>query len=257
MVANWLAKTLIQRHHNPPNEDSAHMTKSVDNGWVSSTLFHRIGYGLLVLALIDLLNILLPPSPRNPNWVFQTIGALVERVPVTLLGLGLVFYGEADFRSKWERLLLKFLSWGSLLAGVLFVLLAPLLLQNTVQLDNQINYQINTQVTQQLSGLEQIESRLANATTPQDINNVIARLNIRGLPSNNNNTEQLKSRLLSEITKAKQTVRPKIQASWANRRLGLLKNAIKWFLGAVVSGSVLVYIWFATRWARRGNRWSR
>lgn len=232
------------------------MTQPVDNGWISSGILRRIGYCLLVLALLDLISILFPPRLMNPTWEFQTIGALVERVPVTLLGLGLVFYAEADFRSKWERLPLKFLSWASLLAGVLFVLLAPLLLRNSLRLDNQINYQINSQVTQQLAGIEQIETQLANATTAQEVSSVIARLNIKGLPPNVN-TEQLKSRLLSDITKAKATIRPKSEAAWADRRLTLLKNSIKWFLGSIASGTLLVYLWHATRWARRGKRWSR
>lgn len=233
------------------------MTEPANNEWRTSSLLRPIGYSLLVLALIDMINILLPPRLMNPSWEVQTIGALVERVPVALLGLGLVFYAEEDFRANWERLPLKILSWASLLAGVLFLLLAPRLFSNNLQLENQINYQINTQVKQQLSGLEQIENQIANATTAKDIYSVVARLNPRGLPPNIKDTSQLKSQLLSEINKAKETARPKIEATWADRRLTLLKNSIKWFLGAVVSGTLFVYVWHVTRWARRGRRWRK
>ncbi len=230
------------------------MAKSVDDGWQSSSLLRPIGYCLLVLTLFDLISILVPPRLMNPTWEFQTIGALVERVPVPLLGLGLVFYAEDNFRANWEGLPLKFLSWVSLVAGVLFVLSAPLLLVDNLRIGEQINYQINTQVTQQMSQLRQLEQQIAQATTSTDIDDVVARLNIQGLPADIKNSQQLKSRLVAEITQAKETVRPKAEAAWADRRLALLKNSVKWFLGALVSGALFVYIWRFTRWARRGSR---
>jgi len=46
----------------------------------------------------------------SPVWGFQTLGALVEHVPVPLLGLVLVFYANGDSRTKAERLSLKYLS---------------------------------------------------------------------------------------------------------------------------------------------------
>ena len=233
------------------------MTELVDNGLLSSSLVRLIGYCLLVLALFDLISILIPPRLADPTWAFQTIGALVERTAVPLLGLGLVFYGQADFRSKWERLPLQFLSWAAFLYGMLFLLLAPLLILNSLRVDSGIYSQINTQVTQQLSQLEQLEQQIGQSTTAKDIDSITARLNLRKLPPDIKNPQQLKSRLLSEITKAKEIVRPRTEAAWADKRFALLKTSIKWFLGAMVSGSVFIYIWYITRWARLSSRWSR
>lgn len=233
------------------------MTELVDNGWLSSSLVRRIGYCLLVLALFDLLSVLIPPRLADPAWVFQTIGALVERTAVPLIGLGLVFYGQADFRPKWERLPLQFLSWAALLYGMLFLLLAPLLILNSLRVDSGIYSQINAQVTQQLSQLERLEQQIGQAITPQDINTITARLNLQKLPPDIKSPQQLKSLLLPEITKAKEIVRPRIEAAWADKRFSLLKSSIKWFLGTMVSGSVFIYIWYLTRWARLSSRWSR
>ncbi len=61
------------------------MAQSVSNVSLSSSLFRLVGYGLLVLALFDLIHILIPLQLMNPMWEFQTVGALVERVPVPLL----------------------------------------------------------------------------------------------------------------------------------------------------------------------------
>lgn len=89
------------------------------------------------------------------------IGSLVERLPIALLGLGLVFYGKTDIQSKWELPILKFLSWASLLVGILLLLLSPLLVVDSLRLKNQINHQINSEVTQQLSQLERIEKQVS------------------------------------------------------------------------------------------------
>ena len=230
------------------------MTQPVANGLPSISLLRRIGYCLLLLALFDVIDIIVPPRFMEPTWEFQVIGALIERVAVPLLGLGLVFYGEEDFRFKWERLLLKLLSWAALMAGVLFLLLAPLIFVDRSRINEQINYQINNQVSQQLAGFERLEKQLGNATTPTDIANVVASLKIQGLPPNIQNPQEVKSRLLSEATKAKEKIRPQVEANWMDRRLTLLKNSVKWFLGSLISGVLFIYIWQITRWTRRGSR---
>lgn len=224
------------------------MSQSLSNASPFSLHFRLVGYGLLMLALFDLIYILVPLQLMNPIWEFQTIGGLVERVPIPLLGLMLVFYGEGTSRKKWEIILLKLLSWASLLIGFLFLLLVPLLVVNTSRLNNQVS----SQVTQQLTQLQQLENQVSNGT-PQDINELATRLN-QGRPVDIKDPQQLKSRLLSEITKAKNTIQPQTTAALADRRLALLKNAAKWLLGSLVSGVLFIYMWNTTRWARRGSR---
>ena len=228
---------------------------SPNNLLSSSSLLRLVGYGLLVLALFDFVHILVPLRLMNSMWEMQTIGAFVERVPVPLLGLMLVFYGEISFRKKWEITFLKFLSWASLLIGVLFLLLIPLLVANTMRIDKQITYQTSTQVSQQLSGLQQLENQVSKGTD-RDINVLATRLN-QGRQVDVKNPQELKSRLLSEITKAKKAIQPQSTATLADKRFALLKNSIKWLLGSLVSGVLFIYVWANTGWARRGRRQSR
>lgn len=231
------------------------MAPSVNNVSSSSSLLRLVGYGLLVLALFDFMHILVPLRLMNPIWEMQTIGAFVERVPVPLLGLMLVFYGETSFRKKWEITFLKLLSWASLLVGMLFLLLIPLIVVNTVRINKQITYQTSTQVSQQLSGLQQLENQV-NKGTDKDINVLATRLN-QGRQVDVKNPQELKSRLLSEITKAKKIIQPQTTATLADKRFALLKNSIKWLLGSLVSGVLFIYIWANTGWTRRGRRQSR
>ena len=230
------------------------MSHPTNNDWSSTSILRLIGYCLLVLTLFDLIHLLVPPAFLNPEWEFQTIGALVERVAVPLLGLGLVFFGEEDSRSMWEGLVLKFLSWASLVAGVLFLLLAPLLFVDMSRLNEQIDYQLNVQGPPQLRQLELIEKQLREATTDKDIESIVTRLKIQGLPPNLKNTQELKSKLLSEITKQENAIKSQLKEVGDNKRLALLKSFTKWCLGALVSGFAFIYIWRLTRWARRGRK---
>lgn len=84
-----------------------------------------IGYGLLLLWLIDSLHILIPPQLMNPVWELQTIGTFIERVPVPLLGFIFVFWGEYSDRKLLEEFLLKILSWFALILAVIFYVSYP------------------------------------------------------------------------------------------------------------------------------------
>lgn len=234
------------------------MINSVDKELNSSFLLRLIGYCLLGLALVDIIALLLPPRLMDPVWEFQTIGSIVEHLPVPLLGLGLVFYRASDLRSKWEQLPLKFLSWASFGAGVLLLLLIPLLGVNSARLNNQINNQVSTQInpqlTQQMSKLEQIQQQLVKANTAQDINNVIVSFHLQGVSPNSDNPQQLKSQILSEINSDKKTLQSQIKLAGADKHLALIKNLVKWILGALVAGVLFIYIWKLTRWARLGSK---
>lgn len=229
------------------------MTESQKQDWRFSSLIRFAGYALLVLALFDLISIFIPPRFTNPVWEFQMIGAVVEHVPVPLIGLVFVFYGEANYRNKAEIHLLKFLSWASLLVGLLFLLLLPLGINNTWRINNQNNIQITNQYSQQLSQLLQVKEQLSKAKTNEEIYSVLTSLNRQGRSPEIKNPFQLKSRLMEEVAAAEKNVNAQAEAARANTRQELLKNSIKWNLGALVSGAVFIWSWQATRWARR--RW--
>lgn len=214
-----------------------------DKPW-STYLIRVVGYGLLVLALFDIMAILVPLRLMNPAWEFETIGSLVERVAVPLLGLLLVFYGERNFRRKWEYSFLKLLSWLCLLWGVLFILLIPFGISNTVRLYRQTNTQITTQYNQQQQGVTQLEQQLQIAK-PQDVENF---LRSQRRSSNGKNPQEIKQQLLAEVASAKQKLQTQYQEAKTSQSHSLLKKSVKWNFGALVSGVLFIYIWRFTRW---------
>ncbi|MDZ7961533.1 MAG: HpsJ family protein [Aulosira sp. DedQUE10] len=212
----------------------------------STKILRMLGYGLLLLALFDVVEMFVPPNFMNPGWEFQTFGALVERVPVPLIGLGLIFYGELHSRSKWEFLSLKLISWLTLLLAVVFLLLIPLGIGNTVRLSKQSAAQISNVSKQQVSQAEQVEQRL-NQATPEQIGNVLKQ---QGRSLDGKSPQEVKTQILSEVTKVKSQIKTQAQATESSQRLTLVKNSVKWNLGALVSAALFFSFWKATQWAR-------
>ncbi|KST63961.1 HpsJ-like protein, cyanoexosortase A-associated [Mastigocoleus testarum] len=233
------------------------MTKSHSDKFVSSVqdfafsqegstmILRCLGYGLLVLALFDVVEMFVPPNFMNPAWEFQTIGALVERVPVPLIGLAFVFYGEMNFRKRWEFPVLKVLSWLALVMGVIYILSIPLGVINAARLQRQSSTQINVLSKQQINRAEQVKKQI-DLATPEQIDNLLKRQG-RSLELE---PEKLKQRLLGEVSQAKQKIKSQAKATESSRGLNLLKKAVKWNLGAVVAGILCINIWKGTDWAR-------
>lgn len=228
------------------------MTEAVSNNEKRTTIALRwVGYGLLLLALFDIIAIFVPFAPSqlmDPFWMFQTMGELVERVPVPLIGLVLVFYGGRTFRGKGELLIIKLLSWLCCLVGILYLILILTGISNTWRIYQYSKTQISSQANQRLEQLQQIEQQL-NSATPQDITNFLTRLN-QGRPVQVENPQQAKEQLLSQLAQGKNNLQTQIQTTQKNSRLGLFKNSLKWNLGALVAGVLFLRIWSFTRWAR-------
>lgn len=220
------------------------MKSQSETPW-SVAVFRLVGYGLLLLALLDLLTTLLPLRLMNPLWQFETMGAIVERVAVPLLGLVLVFFGEEKFRSSFEQKFLKLLRWLCLLVGVLFFLLVPLGVVSTLQVKAVNDTQMNQQYSQQKARVERVEKQL-NQIKDQDLENFIKS---QGRTLDGQSPQQARGQFLAKINKDKNQLENQFKQVKSNSRLTLLKNSAKWNLGALVSGVLFIYIWLLTRWA--------
>jgi hypothetical protein len=212
----------------------------------SITIVRWLGYTFLALALFDTIELLVPPNFLNPNWELQTIGALVEKVPVSLMGFVMVFFGELYSRTKWEIPILKFLSWTTLLLGVIFILLIPLGIINTARLDTQTVLQIEAASTQKTSQAEQLVKQL-NQASPEQISNF---LKSQGRSLDGKQPETIKNQIISEVSQAKAQIKTQAEATRSSRRLNLFKSSVKWNLGAFLAGALFISLWKITVWAR-------
>lgn len=224
---------------------------SLDSSLEFIGLWRIIGYGMLLLAFFDLVETFVPPNFMNPGWEFQTMGRIVERVAVPLIGLVFVFSGKLERRARWEPRLLAFLSYLTLLVGLLYILLIPVGVVNTMRLYNNNVTQITNQYNQQLSQANQLEKRLSEAT-PQEIENLLRNQGVR--LEGNRNTEDIKNQISLGITEAKQQLKTRVETTKATGRLNLFRSSVKWNLGALISAALFITFWKGTAWARKNNK---
>jgi len=208
-----------------------------------------LGYGLLLFALIDAIQVLSPIKLTNPAWELQTIGILVERVTVPLIGTALVFFGEFKYRTHSEKFLLKTLSWFCLSLSILFLLMIPLGALSTIRLDTYADQQISKQLDQRVTQLNQLETRL-NQADAKESRAIAAQLNQIGLPVNGQNPQELKSEGLLRISQARGQMLEQSDLGRANQQSLMFKNSIRWNLGALIASVLFFYFWKTTEWAR-------
>jgi predicted PurR-regulated permease PerM len=216
----------------------------------SPVLLRWAGYGLLVLTTLDLFTILFPPRFTNPIWEFETMGAIVERVPVPLLAAALIFFGEMQFRSKWERPVLKFLSWVSMLFGIFLLLLVPLGVTNTLRLNSQSMNLISNQFSQQLEQVAAFEKQINDASAEQ----IKGFLESQGVTLEGDAARAPKEQMLSQLSQFKERMQEQVEIEKASRRNRLMESSAKWNLSALISGFLFIYIWHLTRWARSAKK---
>lgn len=165
-----------------------------------------LGYGLLLFALVDYIHIVIPPRFTDPSWEFQTIGVLVEHAVVPLLGLIFVFYSHQGYIRERQTNLLRFLSWVSLLVGLVYLLMLPLGVADTWRIYYGINAQITAQVSQQSQQLQQLKGQLNQATTDEQLKQLVASLAPQGRSLEIKNPQASKDQFLTEISQAQQSI---------------------------------------------------
>lgn len=217
----------------------------------SSGILRLVGYGLLLMAVVDVTFLVIPPQLMNPVWEFKTIGAIVERLPVTLLGMVLVYYGERSDRAPIEGILLKGLSWFSLFAALLLMLMIPLNISNGFRIYNQQNATANAKFVNQKETIQHFKEQLEAADSKDEIGAVLQqqaqqKVNI----PDSVNTQKLKTDLITNLQNNQDSITNQAQAFRAQKRALLLKKCLKWNLGALIASILFFLIWKSTGWAR-------
>ncbi|OUL24411.1 hypothetical protein BV378_18670 [Nostoc sp. RF31YmG] len=230
------------------------LNKSVNSLIGIINICRLVGYSLLILVFFDLIDIFFPLQIMNPVWEFQTMGALVERVAIPLVSLLLVFSGKLENRLIWELPILGLISRLTLLVGLLYILLIPLGVSDSIRLYNSNLEQFNKEYSQQVSQTNQIEQQITQAT-PAELDNIIKRQG-QSLNSKSKNSQDVKKQLLLGINQAKQQIKTQAESKKPFVNLKLLKSSVKWNLGALISGFLFIAIWKGTAWARGGEGYS-
>jgi hypothetical protein len=230
------------------------MTESKDNAIVQAIdsksrsvgILRVVGYGLVILATFNLVDTLVPPRIMDPIWEFQSIGAIVDSLPIPLLGLAFIFYGEASQRGKGEQLVVRILSYVCLLIAILLFLTIPLMASNVLRINQDIAAQYSTQFSQQMTQIDQVEQQL-NQATDAEIKNY---LDSQGVSIEPDASKSLKQQLIERLDETRAKIKDDSQVGQTSKRNAILKSAVKWILGSLVSSFIFIYLWRLTKWAR-------
>jgi hypothetical protein len=214
-------------------------------------LFPLLGYGLFLYVIVDTLYIIIPPRLTDPVWQFQLMGRLVEYVWFPLFGFIFVFYRRQGYIKKLEIKLLKFLSWVCLLVGLIYLLMIPLGINNTRRIYETNRTQFNAQIAQANERIKTLEESFERANTPQDLRNLLAQLSPQGVAPPISDLEGIKQQLTQSLGQSGQNFRTQLEAQKKAQDELLLKNSLKWNLGALISGTWFILIWSQTSWIRR------
>jgi hypothetical protein len=208
-------------------------------------LFRAVGYGLLLLTLFDVVSAIVPPQFGNPGWQFQTAGGFVERSAVPLIGFILVFYDDRDARKKRELLLLRLLSWISLLTGIFYLALVVVFFLTPQSLNDRAEAQVKAQIEPEIIKQQQIQSQFEKAQ-PAQIEAFMKNNRVTGMDA-----PAFKAKMVQNAALTEKNLKERMTLTNSGQRLALIKNAVKWALGAMVTGVLFIKIWAGTSWARQ------
>ena len=217
----------------------------------SLSIIRLVGYGLLVMAFIDLVIILIPLQLMNSAWEFQTIGTIIERIPLTLIGIVLVFYGERSERTPIETFILRWLSRLTLFLAILLVLTIPLNIVNGFRLYYQHNAKINAQVIPRVDAMEKFKGKVQAADSLEQIESILETKSQKNIVLPDSlDAEKLKEDIIQKLQNNQDVLRSQVKATNKERSSFLLKKSVKWNLAALISSFIFFYIWKNTLWAR-------
>ena len=220
------------------------MTTSLQNRsrrLFAARILHLIGYGLLLVAVVNIGLAIAPWQSINPLEEFP-IGRVIETMPIVLLGMILVYYQQGD-RTSIEVAILKTLSWLSLASAILLLAIIPLNISNSWLYHRQIMPSEVTVDRQDL--IQQFKEQLKAANSKAEISAVlqqqVAPINISDLV----NVPQLKDNILTDLSSDRNTITsPTFRGE---KRSMLLKNCLRWNLGALVASTLFFTFWQSSR----------
>jgi predicted PurR-regulated permease PerM len=232
-----------------PSKKPVEITELIEKR--SFGLLRFLGYTLLIFSLIDYLGILLPPRLTDPNWEFQAIGQMVDHVWSILLGLIFIFlYNQTSIIKPRELSIIKFLSWVALPIGIVYLLMLPLGINNSLTLYKNINNQFTNQQAQQQQQVQKVTEKLNTIKSPQELNNLARALNLPNAGEGSQSPQDLKNKISQQIQTSSQNAVTAANTVKREQIKNLIKTAVRINLGAIISGVCFITLWRLTRWTR-------
>ncbi|MDX2256379.1 MAG: HpsJ family protein [Pseudanabaenaceae cyanobacterium bins.39] len=225
-------------------------TSTTEN--ITANLVRFVGYGLLIMSISNFADALLPPRfGQDATWEFTALGKVSGSSPVTIIGLVLIFYGEATARSPFGKTILKILSWLSLVLSIFYVIMTLIGISASIRINNENNAQASLASTQQINQFNVAKENLKN-TDDTNLQRVAEFIQQRSpnLQLNRSNPTELRAQLNAEIAKSEAQIKATLEESKNRAFRQLIKQSGKSLFESLVSAVILFGIWNQTKWTR-------
>lgn len=126
-----------------------------------------VGYGLLGLFFIDIVQAAASYRPLAPESDASLVLNFVERVGVPLVAYALIFGTDTSTAQRRERSILKLLSNGALLGVLVYLILGGLAVASSYRLVQLGGATLARQTSDRVNALEQAHKQVPTATLPQ------------------------------------------------------------------------------------------
>ncbi len=209
---------------------------------ILSRLFRVAGYGLLIFILFEVVNSFIPLNFGNPLWESGLVIGLTRGVPIAILGLVMVFYGELKPLREQESFWLNPIAWALILVSFLYVLLIPLGLSATVRINVFNNVRLGQQTQAKLTQLQKERSALEKVSAKQ-AELIFAKGRSQGHFKDSRTPQELRKKVAAELDDRERTLTKNSQKIRQNARWRLVLDASVWILNTLIAGVVFFSIW--------------
>lgn len=206
-----------------------------------------VGYGLLAFAGIDLLFQLLANPFGGALQAFRFSSGLVDRIPVPLLALGVLFAVPRPMALPLERTIMRLLSFVPFVyaGGFLLVIAAALITGNRliVVAEQQIALQSQAQLRQLETTVDRVK-----ALSSTDLASVVQTFNQQ------NRTTLRDAEFVNKLTEQTDVQKARLKAgtdqAFKAQRRTMTLELLKVLLGAAVGSGIMFLLGVAAAWAR-------
>lgn len=217
----------------------------------SSKMLPWIGYFILSLTFLDYVFLLIPPHFLDPTWELNIIGHLTENVWAPLFGFALVFVRKENNFKEQELKLLSWLSRLMLLMAIIYFLSAPLIISNSIKIQQKSFSQLKTKLEIQRNQVAQFKQKLSQIPDEQLANYLKQRQSQESSSQKDSSSGTLLEQTLSKVDQEQIKSTEQIKKAYRQQKLSLIKRSLKWCVGVFFSGAILLIFWRHTEWARK------
>ena len=206
-----------------------------------------VGYGLLVFAGIDLLFQLLANPFGGALQAFRFSSGLVDRIPVPLLALGVLFAVPRPISLPLERTVMRLLSFVPFVyaAGFLLVIAAALITGNRliVVAEQQIALQSQAQLRQLETTVDRVK-----ALSATELASVVQTFNQQNRTTLKD--QEFVGRLTEQTDVQKARLKAGTDQAYRDQRRSMTLELLKVLLGAAAGSGIMFLLGVAAGWAR-------